>query len=172
LHVSEGSAGPPEPTAAAGDISLIDGLAQLAFVVHGILESRAADHDLSITQARLLGVLRDRTPTMNELGKLLGLDKSSISGLVDRAERRGLVARTPSTEDRRAVLVGLTDHGRSLVSRVATSFGADVLAMLDLVSPSDRDTLSGIVSRLLVAYATSQGVDLFESLRTEAQPEA
>jgi len=171
--VTAGSAGPPSgPAAAAGYISPVDGLAQLAFVVHGILERRAADHDLSTTQARLLGVLRDRTPTMNELGKLLGLDKSSVSGLVDRAERRGLVTRVPSTEDRRAVLVSLTDHGRSLMSRAATGFGADVSAMLDVVPPSDRDTLSEIVSRLLVAYAASQGVDLFEGLHTEARPES
>jgi MarR family transcriptional regulator, lower aerobic nicotinate degradation pathway regulator len=155
----------------AGYISPVDGLAQLAFVVHGILERRAAEHDLSIIGVRLLGVLRDRRPTMNELGKLLGLDKSSVSGLVDRAERRGLVTRIPSTGDRRAVLVSLSDHGRALVSRAATGFGADLSAILDLVPPSDRDTLSGIVSRLLVAYAASQGVDLFKTLHTEVRPE-
>jgi DNA-binding MarR family transcriptional regulator len=38
---------------------------------------------------------------MNELGRLLGLDKSSVSGLVDRAQRRGLVARTVSAIYRR-----------------------------------------------------------------------
>jgi MarR family transcriptional regulator, lower aerobic nicotinate degradation pathway regulator len=156
----------------AGSISPVDGLAQLAFVVHGILERRAAEHDLSITQVRLLGVLRDRTPTMNELGKLLELDKSSISGLVDRAERRGLVARIPSTEDRRVVLVSLTDHGRSLVSRAATGFGADVSAILDLVPPSDRGALSATVSRLLVAYAASQGINLLGTLHVEARPES
>ena len=155
-------AGPPGP--AAGQLSPVDGLAQLAFVVHGILERRAAEHDLSITQARLLGVLRDRTPTMNVLAQMLGLDKSSITGLVDRAERRGLVARAPSAEDKRAVLVGLTDHGRSLISRAATGFGADVSAMLELLPPSDREAMSGIVSRLLVGYAASHGVDLFEGL--------
>jgi MarR family transcriptional regulator, lower aerobic nicotinate degradation pathway regulator len=162
--VADASASPPGPAATARYITQVDGLAQLAFVIHGILERRAADHDLSITQARLLGVLRDRRPTMNELGKLLGLDKSSVSGLVDRAERRGLVTRIPSAEDRRAVLVSLTDHGRSLVSRAATGFGADVSAVLDLLPAADRDTLSGIVSRLLVAYAATQGVDLFEGL--------
>ena len=109
---------------------------------------------------------------MNQLGKLLGLDKSSITGLVDRAERRGLVTRIPSSEDRRVVLVGLTDHGRSLVSRAATGFSADVSAVLDLVPPADRDTLSGIVSRLLVAYAASQGLDLLETVDTEARPES
>ena len=41
-----------------------------------------------------------------------------------------------------------------------------------LVPPSDRDTLSGIVSRLLVAYAASQGVDLLETLHSEARPQA
>ena len=40
-----------------------DGLAQLSFLIHGILERRAREHDLSIVQIRLLGVLRDRTPT-------------------------------------------------------------------------------------------------------------
>jgi hypothetical protein len=70
-----------------------------------MLERRAAEHDLSIIQTRLLGVPRDRKPTMNELAWFLGLDKSSVTGLVDRAERRGLVARVPSTTDRRAVLV-------------------------------------------------------------------
>ncbi len=169
--MADGSGTQPA-TAAAGYISPVDGLAQLAFVVHGILERRAAEHDMSIIQVRLLGVLRDRMPTMNELGKLLGLDKSSISGLVDRAERRGLVARSPSAEDRRAVRVSLTDSGRSLVSRAAAGFGADVSAVLDLLPESDRDALSGIVSRLLIAHAASQGVDLFETLRTEAWPEA
>jgi MarR family transcriptional regulator, lower aerobic nicotinate degradation pathway regulator len=159
-------AGSPVPTKAGGQLNIIDGLAQLAFVVNGMLEFRAAEHDLSITQARLLGVLRDRTPTMNELARLLGLDKSSISGLVDRAERRDLVVRIPSAEDKRAVLVGLTDQGRSLVSRAAARFGADLTAMLDLLAPSDRDALSAIVSRLLVTHAARQGVDLFASLET------
>jgi DNA-binding MarR family transcriptional regulator len=163
-------AGAPPP--AARQLNVIDGLAQLAFVVHGMLELRAAEHDLSITQARLLGVLRDRTPAMNELARLLGLDKSSISGLVDRAERRGLVARIPSAEDKRAVLVGLTDEGRSLMSQAAASFGADLTAMLDLLPPSDRDALSAIVSRLLVAHATRRGVDLFAGLETQVRPAA
>jgi MarR family transcriptional regulator, lower aerobic nicotinate degradation pathway regulator len=156
-------AGPPAPP---GQLSTVDGLAQLAFVIHGMLESRAAEHDLSITQARLLGVLRDRTPTMNQLARLLGLDKSSVSGLVDRAERRGLVVRIPSAEDKRAVLVGLTAEGRSLVSQAAARFGADLTAMLDLLPPSDCDALSGIVSRLLVAQATRHGIDLFAGIDT------
>ena len=136
----------------------MDGLAQLAFVIHGTLERRAAEHDLSMAQARLLGVLRDRQPTMNQLAKLLSLDKSSVTGLVDRAERRGLVTRLPSADDGRAVLVALTDQGRAVVSQAAADFSADVLALLDLVPRADRVALQGIVSRLLAAYAADRGL--------------
>src|ERR1700709_332356 len=77
------------------DLGLVDALAQLAFLIQGTLARRATAHDVSMIQMRLLGVLRDRTPTMNELAAILELDKSSITGLVDRAQRRGLGGRAP-----------------------------------------------------------------------------
>jgi len=160
------TAGPPAPPAAHQELSPPDGLAQLSFLIQGILERRAREHDLSVTQIRLLGVLRDRRPTMNELARLLGLDKSSVTGLVDRAERRGLVARVASTADRRSVLVSLTDQGRSIVSAGAARFNADIGLLLEHLPPSDRDALSQLISRLLVAHAADQGIDLFATIKT------
>ena len=154
--------------AARKQLSPVDGLAQLSFLIQGLLERRAAEHDLSIIQTRLLGVLRDRKPTMNELARFLGLDKSSVTGLVDRAERRGLVARVPSATDRRAVLVSLTEEGRSFVSQAAAAFEADVSALLSRLPPRERETLFRIVSRLLVAHASDQGIDLFATAAAES----
>jgi DNA-binding MarR family transcriptional regulator len=151
-------------------LSTVDGLTQLSFLIQGALESRAAARDVSLVQTRLLGVLRDRTPSMNELAKLLGLDKSSITGLIDRAERRGLVVRVPSTADRRAVLVSLTDHGRSLVSEVAANFESDVSALLKHLPAADRATLAALVSRVLVADAASRGIDLFATTMPAPRP--
>jgi DNA-binding MarR family transcriptional regulator len=147
--------------AARKQLSPVDGLAQLSFLIQGLLERQAAEHDLSIIQTRLLGVLRDRKPTMNELARFLGLDKSSVTGLVDRAERRGLVVRVPSATDRRSVLVSLTDEGRAFVSQAAAAFEADVSALLSRLPPRERETLARIVSRLLVAHTADQGIDLF-----------
>jgi MarR family transcriptional regulator, lower aerobic nicotinate degradation pathway regulator len=160
--------GPPARAAAPGTLSPADGLAQLSFLIHGLLERRAREHDLSITQTRLLGVLRDRRPTMNELARLLDLDKSSVTGLIDRAERRGLVERVPSATDRRAVLVRLTDQGRLFAAEAATRFGADVSLLLELLPPADRDALAGLISRLLVAHAADHGVDLFATAAEDA----
>jgi MarR family transcriptional regulator, lower aerobic nicotinate degradation pathway regulator len=146
-----------------------DALAQLSFAVLGMLECRAAQHDLSMAQVRLLGVLRDRTPTMNELARLMELDKSSITGLVERAERRGLVLRAPSVTDRRSVLVRLTHVGREMVTQAARRFDADVVQLLGLLPASDRRVLVRLVSRLLMAHAAEHGVDLFPTA-TEAEP--
>jgi hypothetical protein len=109
---------------------------------------------------------------MNELARFLGLDKSSVTGLVDRAERRGLVARVPSTTDRRAVLVSLTDKGRALVSQAAAAFEADVSSLLSRLPPRERETLARIVSRLLVTYAADHGIDLFATATAESPDRA
>jgi MarR family transcriptional regulator, lower aerobic nicotinate degradation pathway regulator len=155
--------GTPEPQ----QLDPVDGLAQLSFVITGMLERRAAEHDLSLAATRLLGVLRDREPTMHELARLLDLDKSSATGLVDRAERRGLVVRVPSPSDRRAVLVRLTDAGRALVAGAADLFAADVTAMLGGLPARDRATLSRLISRLLVARAAGHGIDLFATTHVQ-----
>jgi MarR family transcriptional regulator, lower aerobic nicotinate degradation pathway regulator len=163
--MSPRSASAPAEVPAAAQLDPVDALAQLSFVIAGQLERRAAEHDLSPAVARLLGVLRDREPTMNELARLLELDKSSVSGLVDRAERRGLVARAPSVADRRAVLVRLTDEGRALITQAAGVFAEDVSALLDRLPPRDRAAFTRIVSRLLTAHAAGHGVDLFATAR-------
>jgi DNA-binding MarR family transcriptional regulator len=151
------------PRAAAPDhqLSSVDGLAQLSFLTIGLLERRAGEHGMSVIQTRLLGVLRDRTPTMNELATMLDVDKSSASGLVDRAERRGLVRRVASNADRRVVRVELTDVGHALVHEVAGGFEADVAMLLGRLSVSDRSSLTRLVSQLLVAHADAHGIDLF-----------
>jgi DNA-binding MarR family transcriptional regulator len=142
------------------DPGLVDGLAQLSFLVHNALAEIAGEHDLSIVQTRLLGVLRDREPTMNELGRHLGLDKSSITGLVDRAQRRGLVTRTVSAIDRRAFRVSITDAGRQLAERVAAKFTERIELAVAPLPEADRQLLSRLAARIVAADADRHGIDL------------
>jgi DNA-binding MarR family transcriptional regulator len=142
--------------ASEADLGIVDALAQLSFLVHGALAKQAAAADLSMIQTRLLGVLRDRQPTMQELARLLDLDKSSVTGLVDRAGKRGYVRRTPSTEDRRAVRVHLTASGRRTVERVAAAFQADIATVTASLSPTDRKRLSKLATRVVTTQPESQ----------------
>ncbi|MFD7658421.1 MarR family winged helix-turn-helix transcriptional regulator [Actinosynnema sp. NPDC059797] len=100
------------------DDALEDALVRTSFRVMAVLTRIGAEHDLSLTQLRLLGLLRDRRPRMTDLAAFLGLDKSTLTGLVERAERRGLVARGRSPEDRRVVDVSITPAGGELAERV------------------------------------------------------
>lgn len=144
-----------------GDLGLVDALAQLTFVVHGALGRIAASYDQSIVQARLLGILRDRSPTINELAAFLQLDKSSVSGLVDRAQARGLVVRTASTLDRRSVQVSITATGRDLVEEVQCTFDAEITSLVADLSPPQRARLSTTASLIVTAAARRRGIDIF-----------
>ena len=89
-------------------------LVRTTFQVAGILSAVGAEHNLSLTQIRVLGILRDRRVRVTELADYMGLDKSTMSGLVERAERRGLLARRKNPDDRRGVDVVITEAGLEL----------------------------------------------------------
>ena len=101
--------------------------------------------------ARLLDVLQDGAPTISELAELLALDKSSTSGLADRAQRRGLVRRVQSQLDRRAVRVRLTADGRGMAQGLRAAQAQDLAALLGPLPSADRQALLESLSRILAA---------------------
>jgi DNA-binding MarR family transcriptional regulator len=129
--------------------SLIDALAQCAFLVMGVLSRVSAEHDLSLTQLRVLAILRGRQLRMTALADHLGLEKSTLSGLVGRAEKRGLVARVPSAQDRRAVEVVLTPNGAELAARGGDQVRALLAQTVAGLSASDQRRLQSLLERFL-----------------------
>jgi DNA-binding MarR family transcriptional regulator len=129
--------------------ALIDVLAQSGFLVMGVLTRIGAEHDLSLTQMRVLGVLRDRTPRMAELAEFLGLDKSTMSGLVDRAERRGLLERTKNSADGRAVDVAMTPAGLKLAEQVHAEVRRALAPATSRLDPDERAALIRLLERML-----------------------
>lgn len=140
----------------------MDALAQLTFAVQGALGRIAAAHDVSMVQTRLLGILRDRHPTMKELAGLLELDKSSVSGLVDRAQDRGLVQRTASALDGRRVQVSITPAGRQLIEQARAAFEDEIEVLVGDLSPAQRTRLCGIASLIAVADAKRRCIDILD----------
>jgi DNA-binding MarR family transcriptional regulator len=136
---------------AAPDLGIVDGLAQLSFRVLGELGKVAAEHGLSTVQLRLFGILRDRTPAMLELARYLELDKSSMTGLVDRAERRGLVQRRPAPHDGRVTQVSLTAQGRDLVRECEAEVARRIQALTAPLTDTQRSQLSRLATILVGA---------------------
>lgn len=130
-------------------MNTVDAVVQLSFQVQRIVAAVGAEHDLSVIQLRLLGILRDRTPGMLELGQHLGLDKSSMTGLVSRAEKRGLVERSPSPHDGRGVLVSLTPAGRRLAEQGEAEITRRITALMKQLNVTQRKQFTQLAAVLV-----------------------
>jgi DNA-binding MarR family transcriptional regulator len=128
-----------------------DGLVQLSRLVQGAFARIADRHDLTPVQGRLLCVLAQGPRGMTELARCCGVEKAALTGLVDRAERRGLAERVPVPGDRRALRVTLTDAGR----RSAAAFHAEVTAelnqLLSPLTPPDRERFRTAMAKITQA---------------------
>ena len=128
---------------------LVDALVPTAFVTMAVLNRIGAENDLSLSVIRVLGILRDRRPRMAELADYLGLEKQTMSGLIARAEKRGLVARAPNEEDGRATDVFLTSEGVKLVNRLHSQTQRALASLTGRLSASDQRLLQEMLQRML-----------------------
>src|SRR4051812_40762820 len=88
---------------------------QLVFSQRSQLPLLAAELRLSPAQCHVLHLIEPGRPIpMGQLAETLACDASNVTGLVDRLESRGLVRRSPSTEDRRVKVLELTSKGSRL----------------------------------------------------------
>jgi|tagenome__1003787_1003787.scaffolds.fasta_scaffold20186581_1 DNA-binding MarR family transcriptional regulator len=111
--------------------------------------------DLSVQQLRaLMVVAASGGMSSNELAGALGVGATTVTGIVDRLERRGLTARLPDPADRRVRRVELTDEGRRLLTDFNESSRARRRALFAQLDPG---VLAGLaegfeaMERLIVA---------------------
>ncbi|MFI6517915.1 MarR family winged helix-turn-helix transcriptional regulator [Spirillospora sp. NPDC050679] len=133
--------------ASADDV--VDALVRTTFEVAGVLTRIGGEHDLSLTQLRVLGILRDRRARVTDLAAYLGLDKSTMSGLIDRAQRRGLLARGKNPQDGRVVEVYMTPAGLELAARVEDDIRRALAPATGRLAPEQHDRLVGLLDVVL-----------------------
>ena len=130
---------------------ILDDLRRVFQVVHGY--SKRAERVAGLTGPQLwaIKVLAESMPIrVSDLARRMYLHPSTVVGVLDRLESRGLVVRTRSSRDRRVVTVGLTRRGRVLVARVPAVAQGLLLTGLEKLPPRDLMAVSRGL-RLLVA---------------------
>ena len=143
------SSDPPASSADTGQQELISALVRTSFATTAVLSRVAAEYDLSLTQLRVLAILRDRRVRMSELADYLGLDKSTISGLVDRAEKRGLLQRAPNPADGRATDVFLTAEGVQLADLGEAKIARSLSPMTGKLTRAETLRLTALLEHVL-----------------------
>ncbi len=83
------------------------------------LHSRALLHQFGLTSpqlATLQAICREQPITAGHLARTLHLGQPTVTGILDRLERRGLIARMRGERDRRSVMLTLTASGQDVLS--------------------------------------------------------
>jgi DNA-binding MarR family transcriptional regulator len=115
-----------------------------------------SEYGLSSRQYWALQALdEDQGRPMVDLSRLLFTDKSNVTGIVDRLEAAGLAIRTAAPNDRRVILVKLTDEGRRARDSVRAQHDMRVRDLMGALSCEDLHTLRdlvGVIGQGLEAY--------------------
>ena len=115
------------------------------------MDARVSRYDVTPVQAHVLMYLHrhgGQAPQW-ELTEFLRAKPSTVNGVLDRMEEKGLVRRSVIGEDARRRLITLTDKGREQQSRFTESFLANEEAMVRGFSPAERETLLELLERIV-----------------------
>jgi MarR family transcriptional regulator, lower aerobic nicotinate degradation pathway regulator len=89
---------------------------RLQQIAVGLFMDETGEHDVTPVQFSALATVQ-RQPGLDQrtLARTIGFDTSTIGGVIDRLERRGLMQRNASPDDRRVRLLTLTTEGQAML---------------------------------------------------------
>jgi len=85
---------------------------------------------------------------LRDLGERLFIQPPSVTGVMDRLEREGLVARTQAEDDLRVRRVRLTDEGRAVIERVLAVHAGEIQALMSGLTVRQQATLARLLDQL------------------------
>jgi DNA-binding MarR family transcriptional regulator len=128
-------------------MTFIDILIKLRKIVRSVnLESKRVEKEqgISIPQLLCLQFLAEQEDYRTNAAKLktfLNLNASTISGILKRLEKKGLVAKLPKASDKRVTLISLTASGMELIESAPITFQQKLSKKLQDLPPEKLQTI-------------------------------
>ena len=108
------------------------------------------DLSLNPTQRRTLLIIHDRGEmTMTALHQIIGLEKGSLTAVIDQLIRKGLVKRERDQKDRRRVNISLSETGKKKVKILRMEIADHIRKNLERLPPEDRKRFYRTVESLI-----------------------
>ena len=108
-----------------------------------------SDLDLTSMQFAALVKLHElKAVSQTELGRLTGMDRATISGVVARLKRRNLVLYKPDPLDKRSRIIALTPAGDALLHEAMQRIGRVTEQTLEPIGAADRESLRVILQKM------------------------
>jgi DNA-binding MarR family transcriptional regulator len=127
--------------AATSDDELAGALIGLFLEIDGLFSTVSRQLGLTPQQAQLLCFAQQLQPSFGELATRLHCDKTNITGLVDRLQRRDLLTRRPDSDDRRMTRVHLTTQGEALTGQFQQAIETALTSRFNAWPTAGRDNL-------------------------------
>jgi DNA-binding MarR family transcriptional regulator len=122
------------------------------------LQTAAKEHGIDMRAQLVLSALKaGHCGTQLKLGATLGLDKTTLTTVLDRLERDGFVQRRPDPTDRRVRIPEITDAGRDLQRKVDHDVRLVEADWLRVLEPDERRTLETALRKLVESGADRPG---------------
>jgi DNA-binding MarR family transcriptional regulator len=124
-------------------------LSAQASVMRGFAAERMWD-EVSLKEYDVLYALRKAGCALRqtELTKQVLLSQPALSRMVERLEQRGLVGRATDPDDRRGVLITLTDEGAAAQQRIGSRHARSVEERMRVLTPDQQRQLRDLCARL------------------------
>jgi DNA-binding MarR family transcriptional regulator len=132
-------------------VELIINLIYTYEVVNSLISRKIEKHGISPGAFNVLMILsrcRQEGMQMSELGELLLVTRSNITGLVDCLVAKDYVARAEVEHDRRVRMVSLTETGRAFLDSILPAHYGRLKAMCSGMNDNDKLELSGLLMSL------------------------
>ena len=108
-----------------------------------------SDLDLTSMQFAALVKLHElKAVSQTELGRLTGMDRATISGVVARLKTRNLVLYKPDPLDKRSRIIALTPAGEALLTEAMQRIGRVTEQTLEPIGSAERDSLRAILQKM------------------------
>ena len=142
------------PSSSSSTIEVFRALLRTLGLLKRVMEPHFTAVGISGAQWAILRTLHDVETAgepnvrLSDLGNRLLVRPPSVTGIVRRLQRMGLIHVTTSPADQRAKTVGLTDAGRRLVGTFGTEHEARIDDVFSGLDPAQRDQLLGLLCQL------------------------
>jgi DNA-binding MarR family transcriptional regulator len=131
---------------------------QRCFVLH--LCKELAPGGVSFPQFFLLAALDQKEVlTMSAIAQKMGHTTAAASGLVDRLENLGYVVRSSAREDRRKVMVCITEKGSALVRRIREEMVGNLMKVMTHLTPAEQKAWLQIYTKIYNYCQAKEGPD-------------
>ena len=135
---------------------IVDRIGGIDKRIKRMLDETLADVGLDTAEFKALTTLSQSGPpfrsTPGRLAKRMELSSGAMTNRLDRLEEANLVQRLPDADDRRSVVVELTEHGRETIQKAIGVQAQKEALMAAALTPREQKQLNGLLRKVMVEF--------------------